>query len=246
MPDTNIPVIDLAGALQPDRLAAWLEYELAAHAANTNALTARFEKFLTVTQDGIRDEAMAGHASDFAKELGEENKATDATRKRIKDPVLHAQRLIDGEAKKLTDRLSAAAATVTTRITRFLQQKEARARLAAEIEAARLAHEAEARLAEAQQSATIEAADAAVEAMHEADQAAALAAAKPLELSRTRSAGGALAGLKETWTYEVINLDLLPAAYRAVNDAAAKAAIKNGVREIPGLRIYAETKAMIR
>lgn len=244
--DTNIPVIDLAGALQPDRLAAYLEYELASHAANTNTLLARHDKFLQVTQDGINDEAMAGHASDFARDLKAEVSATEVTRKRIKDPVLHAQRLIDGEAKKLTDRLSSAAGVVTTRITAYLQQIEARKRLAAQMEAARLAHEAEALLAEAQATATIEAADAAVEAMHEANQAADLATATPLELTRTRSAGGALAGLKETWTYEVIDHAAIPIAYMTVNDAVVRTAIRAGLREVPGLRIFAETKAVIR
>lgn len=244
--DTNIPTLDLAGALQPDRLAAYLEYEFASHTAEIAGLMARHARFLDITKDGITDDTVAGHASDFANSLKDEVKATDATRKRIKDPVLHAQRLIDGAGKVLTDQLSSAVASVTTRITAYLQQKEAMARLAAQMEAARLAHEAEARLAEAQTTSTIEAADAAVDAMHEADVAAALAEAKPLELTRTRSAGGSLAGLRETWTYEVVNLELLPAAYRAVNDVAAKAAIKSGVREIPGLRIYAETKAMIR
>lgn len=244
--DTNIPVIDLAGALQPDKLAAYLDYEFSGHTTAVSALMTRHARFLEVTRDGIPDDTVAGHASDFSNVLKDEVKATDATRTRIKAPVLHAQRLIDGEGKKLTDQLNGAVAAVTARLTAFLQQKEAAARLAAQIEAARLANEAEARLAEAQATATIEAADAAVEAMHEADQAQALAEAKPLELTRTRSAAGSLVGLRETWVYALDNIQNVPPAYLMVNDAVVKAAIKSGTRDIPGLRIFPETKAYVR
>jgi len=246
MPDTNIPTLDLASALSPERLAAWLDYELSGHTTATAVLTARFERFCVLTQDGIKDDEMVGHATDFCKVLKDEATATDATRKRIKEPVLHAQRLIDGGAKVLTDKLTAAASMVTARITAFLQQKEANARLAAAMTAAALAHEAEAKLAEAQQASTIEAADAAVEAMEAAEQAAMVANAKPLELTRTRSAGGSLTGLKDNWTYEVQDLSKVPVHMLMINDAAVKLAIKQGSRDIAGLRIWNDAKAFIR
>lgn len=246
MPDSNIPTVDLAAALDPASLEPWVDYQFADHAVHLVALSARFERFLEITKDGIHDDTTAGHASDFVKVLKAASTATDETRTKIKAPVLHAQRLIDGAGKKLTDKLKQHSDTVTVRITAFLHDKEARARLAAQIEAARLAHEAEAKLAEAQQSATIEAADAAVEAMQEADTAAALATAAPIELTRTRSVMGALTGLRDNWVHEVVDLSKVPAHLLTLNEAAVKLAIKQGVREIPGLRIWNDAKAYVR
>ena len=59
---------------------------------------------------GIRDDFIACDAADFAKDLKAAVSALDGTRTRIKKPVLHAQRLIDGEAKALSDRVMAAVA----------------------------------------------------------------------------------------------------------------------------------------
>ena len=246
MPDTNVPHIDLAAALNPDTLAAYLDYQFADHVSNVAVLSVRFDKFLTVTRDGIGDDVMVGHATDFTKELRDEINATDATRTRIKAPVLHAQRLIDGGAKKLTDKLAAASTTVTSRITEYLRKKEAALRVAAEQEAARLQAEAEARIAEAQATATIEAHDSAVEAIEQAQAAVAVAEAKPLELTRTRSAGGGLTGLKDNWVYEILDLTKVPAHLLTINDAAVKLAVKQGSREIPGLRIWNDAKAFVR
>lgn len=246
IPTSNVPVLDLVAALDPAALAAWLDYVFADHASNKTTLLDRFDRFLLVTQDGIDDDVMAGHSADFAKDLKAETAATEATRKRVKDPVLHAQRLIDASAKALTDQLGNATTLVMARIMSYLQLKEAKARAEAEAEARRLALEAEAKIAEAQQTGTIEDADTAWKAMDEAQQAEELATAKPLELTRTRSQSGSLAGLKETWTYEVTDIAKVPVPYLTVNDAIVKAAIKAGTREIPGLRVFAEHKAMIR
>lgn len=244
--DSNVPTIDLAAALNPASLEPWVDYQFADHAIHLVALSARFERFLEITKDGIHDDTTAGHATDFVKVLKAASTATDETRTKIKAPVLHAQRLIDGAGKKLTDKLKQYNDVVTARITAFLHDKEAKARLAAQIEAARLAHEAEAKLAEARQSATIEAADAAVEAMQEADTAAALATAAPIELTRTRSVMGALTGLKDNWVHEVVDLSKVPAHLLTLNEAAVKLAIKQGVREVPGLRIWNDAKAYVR
>lgn len=246
MPDSNIPRVDLAAALNPAALVPWIEYQYADHAAHVGVLATRFEKFLEVTKDGIGDDVLAGHATDFAKELKSAASATDETRTKIKAPVLHAQRLIDGEARKLTDKVNACAAVVTARITAFLRDKEAKARLAAEIEAARLAHEADAAIATSNELQTPEALEVAVEAFGAAQEAEQQATAAPIELTRTRSIMGSLTGLKDNWTYETVDLSKVPAHLLILNDAAVKLAIKQGTREIPGLRIWNDAKAYVR
>lgn len=242
----NIPHVDLAAALDPASLAIWLDYQYASHLARNNELMAAHGRFLEATEAGITTDEVVGRASDFAKQLKAEVVSTDATRTTIKAPVLYAQRLIDGEAKKLTDRLNGASTTVQTRITAYLRIKEAEARKVAEAEAARLATEAEARIAEAQESNTPEAIDAAVEVMTQADAATAKAEAPGLELTRTRSQMGSLTGLKDNWVYAVADLSKVPAHLLSINDAAVKLAIKQGARDVPGLRIYNDAKAYVR
>jgi hypothetical protein len=241
-----VPVIDLDAALDPVTLSIWIEFQYAEHAAAIAALMERNNRFLEVTAKGIADDFIAGHAADFAKDLKGAATALDETRTRIKRPVLHAQRMIDGAAKNLADTVTSAVREVEGRITEYLRVKEVAAREAAEREAARLAAEAEAAIVEAQASGTVSDAEVAMESIDTADKAAALASAPALELTRTRGAAGALTGLREVWTYSVEDIAKVPTHLLQVNDAAVRLAIKQGAREVPGLRIFAERKAMIR
>ena len=81
---------------------------------------------------------------------------------------------------------------------------------------------------------------------HEAQLAESQATATALELTRTRGVGGALTALKTVWTYEVEDITKVPTHLLQVNDAAVRAAIKQGAREVPGLRIWNDAKAFVR
>jgi hypothetical protein len=189
---------------------------------------------------------MLGHASDFAKLLRAADVDLDNIRTKIKKPVLHAQRVIDRKAKALADQITMALSDIEARSRVWLKKKEDANREAARLEALRLAAEAERLIAEAQQSGTKEDAETAWNTMDEADAAAKLADAKALELTRTRSQGGSLTGLRDNFVYELVDISKVPIAYLQVNDALAKAAIKSGVRQIDGLRIYNDPKVMLR
>ena len=128
MPDSNIPMVDLATALNPSSLEPWIDYHYSSHVARTAELMAAHGRFLEATANGINDDVIAGRASDFTKQLKAEQSAIDDTRTKIKAPVLHAQRLIDGQAKKITDQLTQASASVQTKLTTYLRDKEAKAR----------------------------------------------------------------------------------------------------------------------
>ena len=230
MNDTNVmrsnaPVVDLDAALNPASLAAWIEFSYAGHAAAIVALLTRFVKFSEVTASGIADDFVAGHAADFARDMKAAAGALDETRTRIKKPVLHAQRLIDGSAKALSDRVASAVREVEARVTAYLKVKEAEARAKLEAEEAARAAVAD---------------DIALAAL---DQET---AATALELTRTRGTGGALTALKTVWTYEVEDITKVPTHLLQVNDAAVRAAIKQGAREVPGLRIWNDAKAYVR
>ena len=222
---SNAPVVDLDAALDPALLAAWIEFSYAAHAAAIDALLTRFVKFSEVTASGIADDFVAGHAADFARDLKAAARALDETHTRIKKPVLHAQRLIDGAAKALSDRVASAVREVEARVTAYLKAKEAEAREALRIEAEKQAAEAP---------------DITMAVLNQAEEATAL------ELTRTRGVGGALTALQDRWVFEVVDITKVPTHLLQVNDAAVRAAIKQGAREVPGIRIWNNAKAMIR
>jgi F0F1-type ATP synthase membrane subunit b/b' len=245
MPDSNAPQIDLTAALDPASLQWWIEYSYSEHAAAIAALMERFIKFCDVTQNGIHDDYVCGAAADFSHDLKQAANALDETRTRIKRPILHAQRLVDGEAKKLTDRVTAATTEVQARVTTYLRMKEKEAREAAEREAQRLQAEAE-RMAQAALADPTLSAEAAVDAFDAADKATELAHAKATELTRTRGTQGALTALRDNWTFEIVSLSAVPLHFLQVNDAAVRLAIKQGQREIPGLRIWNDAKAYVR
>lgn len=58
------------------------------------------------------------------------------------------------------------------------------------------------------------------------------------------AAGSAI--IREKWEYEVVNFSEIPREFLQVNDKAIKQAIKNGEREIAGLKIYKEVEAQVR
>jgi len=246
MTRSNVPMIDLTAALDPSSLQWWIEWNYSDNATAIDLLLKRFVTFTDVTVNGIHDDFTCGHAADFAHALKQAANALDETRTRIKKPVLHAQRMIDGEAKKLSDRVASAVREVETRVTAYLRMKEAEARAAAEAEAARLQAEAELKVADALMSPLADLDQAAFDALNLAQEANELAGAKPLELTRTRGVGGALTALKDNWVAELVDITKVPTAYLQLNDSVVKAAIKSGVRDIPGLRIFNDTKAMIR
>ena len=240
----NRPVLDLTAALEPQALAAWLAYEFAEHEARVAELAAAFERFLLATKDGINDDETTGRATDFAKVHKAELAAIDATRSRVKAPVLHAQRLVDGAGKKLADPLRASVAVIEDRMAAYLRRKADAARREAEAEAQRLAAAAHEAMREAE-AAPGQTADA-IAALAEARQAEALATASTPELTRTRSLHGALAGLKDNWTFTLEDVSKVPAHLLQVNEAAVKLAIRQGAREIPGLRIWNDARAFVR
>ena len=72
------------------------------------------------------------------------------------------------------------------------------------------------------------------------------------DLSRQRTASGALATAKTEWVFEITDYDAIPLdklrSYikRDAIEAAIRMAIKMGNRELPGVRIFEDVKALIR
>ena len=66
------------------------------------------------------------------------------------------------------------------------------------------------------------------------------------EAARVVSTGGALASASTKWTHEVVDPSLVPRNYLMVNEAAIKAAVAGGLRNIPGVRIFETVRTAIR
>ena len=91
------------------------------------------------------------------------------------------------------------------------------------------------------------------EAQRKAEEAARIFEAEPppapvevKEVARVVSSSGRVAASASTvWRHRVVDLEKLPRAYMMANDAAIKAAIAGGIREIPGVEIVEELRTRI-
>lgn len=269
----NNPPLDLAASLTSAAISLLLADKFSTHRERCAELLAADARFAEATKDGIGNDDVAAKATDFVRQLKAAGKATDDCRAEIKAPVLAAQRQIDGEAKLIMDPLATATARAETRIKVYLRQKEAEARARAveearlqEQEAMRLAAEAEALTAQtattpaeadALDAAEVIATEKAVAAIDAAQDAAAAARAPAADLSRTRTALGGVASLRQNWTYEITDkLALLRAIiagdasadYVSVNDQMLKALAKSqkDKAKVPGINFFNDVGINIR
>lgn len=66
------------------------------------------------------------------------------------------------------------------------------------------------------------------------------------DVARVASASGAKASAGTKWVAEVVEIDKLPRHYMLANQTMIDAAVKGGIREIPGVRIYETAKTSLR
>jgi hypothetical protein len=187
----------------------------------------RWEKERPTIDNDDQSEA----ATNYLKKLGELLGAFEKKREAEKKPFLDAGRKVDGFFKGETAILVASDTSVRKKLGAYQQKK--------------LKDERE-RKAKAEE----EARKAVQEAKTEEQTVAALgkvaAAAAPIEPVRTRTDTGALASARTVWSHELVDLALVPREYLMLNPDAVKAALKAGVREIPGLKIFETVKTVIR
>ena len=234
---------------EPDVLYAMWSREHAALLRRRDQLLAALDRFDAAHGAGIADEATAGKATDFVRQLEVEARRVEEVRKSVKAPVLAAGRTLDRLLKTETsDRLAAAALRVSRLLTDFQLRKIAAERESRE-QAAKAAREAADSLA----AAALAQADPALReqalALDQAAQQAEIAATAGLApLARTQGESGAVAELKEEWTYEVVDLEKVPLEWLMVDDRRVRAAIRgpDGLRSIPGLRLHPEARTTVR
>lgn len=189
------------------------------------AQVAEAEALVPDTLAPVTDEEMAGAYAETAKTLKGVLAMVEKARKAEKDQILKDGRTIDGFFAKLAENIKAKADAVVAGINAFQ-----RAKLEAERRAA----------AEAARKAAEEA------ALFDETPPAPVAAPVVKEAARVIGFSGTKASASVKWVHEVTDAQAVPRQYLMVNEAAIKAAIAGGVREIPGVRIFEDVRTAIR
>jgi hypothetical protein len=226
-----------------DDAAAAARLEAADLVGRRDDLSAAFMRWKEATSGLIVDETMQGKSADFVKQIGAHLKLTEDRRKATKQPALDLAKSVDGIFSQIADPLSAAKQVVERAMTAYAQQKtrEEQDRIRREAE------EVAQRAREAAEMAAMEAELAGEDAVApDAIQTPGIAIPTMAEASRSHGDYGTTASLRGRWTYEVADTAMIPRHLLMVNDAAVKAAIKAGERNVPGLHIFQEMKIGVR
>lgn len=231
----------------------------------------------------VDDDDTANKVADAIKACAAFGKNANAARVAAKEPHLAAGRAVDGWFAALADPVEKVKARLSALLTDYQKrvaaaerarreaeaaelrrQQQAAERLRREAEeAARLARQAarkaeddkataEAERLRAEQDAR-DARAAADRARAEAEKAKTAAAEKPAEMSRQRTDLGAVASLRRTWKFRVVNPEVVPRSFLTVDNAAITAFIKASPNKvthqcdasIPGVEIFPDDQARV-
>jgi hypothetical protein len=179
----------------------------------------------------ISDAQSLERAKSLAKQAKLIENYIEDKRKELTKPILDRKKAIDDLAKSLTKDLTEAVKHLREQIL-FYEQEQERKRLE---ELHRLEEERrrkEEELKRMQMEGNIEQIEH-IEKLAEIETKAA-------ELSEKSK------NLREVWTFEVVDISLVPREYLVLDETAVRRAIQNGVREIPGLKIFKKAQLVIK
>jgi hypothetical protein len=170
-------------------------------------------------------------ATAYGAKISKLNKGIEEIRKQfVREPNDYVGS-INSLAKSYQDRLKAAEYGVKRKIQAYQAKVELERRKQEEM-ARRAAAEAQARL------------DAEAKAAH-VEPVKIEAPVIPKKETVTRTAEGS-SNVSKHWNFEIVNADEVPRQYLVIDDKAINLAIKAGVREIPGVRIFQDTRISFR
>lgn len=184
----------------------------------------------------VKDAAGAEHAADVLAKLTAYHGKIEDDRKRMTGPILDHKAAIDSRYKRVTEPLAAAIKAVKDAIQTWTRAEQARVAAEQAAQAKRLRDEEAQRQREyeAKQQAAFVAG-----APMPAPPPPVVAPTPPPDVARTvRGTYGGKATVADHWVLDgVENLLHVPYTYLTVDEAKVRQAIRDGVREIPGLRI---------
>ena len=167
----------------------------------------------------------AGAYAETAKTLKGCLTAIETARKKEKDQILKDGRAIDGHFSTMSEPVKAAADRVVAAINAFQTKKLEEQR--------RIQREADERARK--EAAAFD---------EPPPPVAAPVIAK--EAARVVGFSGTKAAASVKWVHEITDRKLVPREYLMVNEAAIKAAVAGGRRDIPGVRIFEQVRTAIR
>lgn len=179
----------------------------------------------------VKSSEAAQNATEMTGQVKRLAKSIDERRKEIIAEPDSFVRKVNGFVKPLSDRLKTLEGFLKRKLSDFAYQQELARR-----EAERLQREAAEKL------------------QAELNQQAAAKGVEPVQVAPvalqqkqgpTRS-DTAVASTVMVWKHEVTDPKAVPREYLMVDDAAIKAAIRGGIREIPGVRIYEDAEMRVR
>ena len=213
----------------------------------------------------IKDDDVEARFTETMKDMRAHTKNAEAIRVKEKEFFLEGGRTVDGVLRDAMEEPDKERSRLNGMVTRYKQVKaeeERQRRLEEERrareEADRLAKEAAAKEAavqtEADLDAAVSAAQTATQADVEAIKARHAAAAKPADLSRSRTSTGVLSSLQRVVKHDpdslvIADLDLEKLRFHIPEDAyhqAIRSLIAAGVRKLDGVRIYETTENRTR
>ncbi|MBW1713853.1 MAG: hypothetical protein JRJ59_11965 [Deltaproteobacteria bacterium] len=198
---------------------------LAEYDQRIDSMAAQAEALKVETEDqNVTAVEMAGQAKKVAR-------AIESARKGFVGPPNEYVKAVNGLANHYKAKLAGIEACLKGKITQFQARLELERRKREE--AARKAAE------EAQKKIDAEAKAAGVEPV-KID-----APVLPKRETVTRTEAGS-AHQQKVWTFEVEDPAQVPREYLAVDEKKIREAVANGIREIPGVKIYQETRTVIR
>lgn len=193
--------------------------------ANLAAKAVECVELVPETLAPVTTDEDAGAYAETAKTLKGCLQAIETARKKEKDQILKDGRAIDGHFAAMSEPVKAAADKVVAAINAFQTKKLEEQR--------RLQREADERARKE------------AEAFDEPPPpVAAPVIAK--EAARVVGFSGTKAAASVKWIHEVTDAAQVPREFLMVNEAAIKAAIAGGRRDIPGVRIFEQVRTAIR
>ena len=193
----------------------------------------------------------------IAADAGAMRKLLDTTRTREKEPFLQGGRDVDNHFRQPIERADKIDKALMARVTAF-RRKQAADAAAARAEAERkVREEAEVARREAEAAAqagrTEDAMAALEEAVHADDRADDIAQAEAVDPApKLQHESGLTAGVATEWKFEIVDYDAIPLdklralIKRDAIEAALRQFVKNGNRELAGVRIFEDIKATRR
>jgi hypothetical protein len=193
------------------------------------------ERAAAVKIDGPETMGYAAETVSLAQKIG---KALEARRTELTKPLLEEKQAIDRRFKELTDRIEAIKKGMIEKIDAF----KAAERLRIQEETRKQEEEAEQRRLQAILEAENAQEELGIEIPADMLTPAPIA---PLEApsARIATASGGI-GERKVWLWSVFDHAQVPRAYLMVDGSAITKAVRDGVREIPGVKIYQETKTV--